>query len=99
MVKESTEYSPDFSCSNYLAGFFHAYAEIAREPDLDALLHLGNDLYEYDNQGYATGDAENLGRLLPEDNDVEFLTLADYRKRYGVYHQDPDSQAVVSRGR
>jgi alkaline phosphatase D len=82
------------SCSNYPAGFFHAYAEIAREPDLDALLHLGDYLYEYDNRGYATGDAENLGRLLPEDNDVELLTLADYRKRYAVYHQDPDSQAV-----
>lgn len=82
------------SCSNYQAGFFHVYAEIAKEPDLDALLHLGDYIYEYDNRGYATEDAERLGRLIPEDNDVELLTLEDYRKRYAVYRQDPDSKAV-----
>jgi alkaline phosphatase D len=85
------------SCSNYQAGFFHVYAEIAKEPDLDALLHLGDYIYEYDNRGYATEDAERLGRTVPDDNDVELLTLEDYRKRYAVYRQDPDSQAVHAR--
>jgi alkaline phosphatase D len=85
------------SCSNYQAGFFHVYAEIAKEPDLDALLHLGDYIYEYDNRGYATEDAERLGRTVPDDNDIELLTLEDYRKRYAVYRQDPDSQAVHAR--
>lgn len=82
------------SCSNYQAGFFHVYAEIAKEADLDALLHLGDYIYEYDNRGYATEDAERLGRTVPDDNDVELLTLADYRKRYAIYRQDPDSKSV-----
>ncbi len=85
------------SCSNYQAGFFHVYAEIAKEPDLDALLHLGDYIYEYDNRGYATEDAERLGRTVPDDNDVELLTLEDYRKRYAIYRRDADSQAVHAR--
>jgi alkaline phosphatase D len=80
--------------SSYQACFFHVYAEIVKEPDLDALLHLGDYIYEYDNRGYATEDAERLGRMVPDDNDVELVTLEDYRKRYAVYRQDPDSQAV-----
>ncbi|MFE8071783.1 alkaline phosphatase D family protein [Marinobacteraceae bacterium S3BR75-40.1] len=83
-----------FSCANYPAGYFHAYAEAAREDNLDAVVHLGDYLYEYKNGQYATEDAEELGRLLPEDNDVELLTLTDYRKRYALYHRDQDLQAL-----
>ena len=31
-----------FSCANYPAGYFHAYADAARRDDLDATLHLGD---------------------------------------------------------
>ncbi len=83
-----------FSCSNYPAGYFHVYREGSRVPDLDAFLHLGDYLYEYGSGGYATEDAEELGRSLPADNDGELYTLTDYRKRYALYRKDPDLQAM-----
>ena len=54
----------------------HVYAEIAKEPDLDALLQLGDYIYiyEYDNRGYATEDAERLVRTGPDDNDVDLVS-------------------------
>ena len=48
------------SCSNYPAGFFNAYREIALDSDIDVVLHLGDYLYEYGADGYATEDAKNL---------------------------------------
>ncbi len=30
------------SCANYPAGYFHVYGEIAKQTDLDAVLHLGD---------------------------------------------------------
>ncbi len=82
------------SCSNYPAGYFHVYAAAAKETDLDAVIHLGDYIYEYPMGGYATEDAEAMGRALPADNDVETLTLADYRKRYALYRTDSDLQAL-----
>ncbi len=76
------------SCANIAFGYFNAYALIARRADLDAVLHLGDYLYEYANAEY--GDGTALGRApLP---DREILTLADYRARHAQYKQDPDLQ-------
>ncbi|MDO5770278.1 MAG: PhoD-like phosphatase N-terminal domain-containing protein, partial [Psychrobacter sp.] len=36
-----------FSCANYPAGYFHAYADAARRQDLDVAIHLGDYIYEY----------------------------------------------------
>lgn len=88
------------SCSNYPAGYFHAYNAIANlvdERDLNALIHLGDYLYEYGAGGYATADAEALGRSLSPDNDTELLTLTDYRRRYALYRTDPDLQQLHAR--
>lgn len=82
------------SCSNYPAGYFHVYAAAAREADVDAVVHLGDYIYEYAMGGYATEDADALGRALPADNDVEIITLEDYRKRYALYRTDADLQAL-----
>ncbi|SDS24628.1 alkaline phosphatase D [Halopseudomonas xinjiangensis] len=82
------------SCSNYPAGYFHVYAAAAKEADLDAVVHLGDYIYEYSMGGYATEDAEAMGRALPVDNDVETLALADYRKRYALYRTDSDLQTL-----
>ena len=80
------------SCSNFPAGFFHVYREIAQRNDLDALLHLGDYIYEYARGEYASADAAALGReVLPAH---ELLTLDDYRQRYAQYRSDPDLQAV-----
>ncbi len=81
-----------FTCSNYPAGYFHAYREAAKLNDIHAAIHLGDYIYEYGRDGYASSDAATLGReVLPAG---ELLTLDDYRQRYAQYHTDPDLQAV-----
>ena len=81
-----------FSCSNYPAGFFHAYAEASRMDDVFAAVHLGDYIYEYARDGYASEDAAAPGReSLP---DSELITLAHYRERYAQYRSDPDLQAL-----
>ena len=85
------------SCANYPAGYFHVYGEIAKQSDLDAVLHLGDYIYEYSSTGYATEDAEQLSRLLALDNSGEAITLTDYRKRYAHYHTDSNLQAAHSK--
>ncbi|MEW6120366.1 MAG: alkaline phosphatase D family protein [Pseudomonadota bacterium] len=81
-----------FSCSNYPAGYFHAYSEAARLDDVFASVHLGDYIYEYGRDGYASGDAAALGREVEPAG--ELLALADYRRRYAQYRSDPDLQAL-----
>jgi alkaline phosphatase D len=81
-----------FSCSNYPAGYFNAYAEAAKRSDFDAALHLGDYIDEYAATGYASANAAALGRVsLPA---TEIISLADYRVRYAQYRTDPDLQAL-----
>ena len=84
------------SCSNYPAGYFHVYKEMAKQ-NVDAVLHLGDYIYEYGQGGYATENAQALGRTLAPDNNKELLNLADYRKRYALYRLDADLQAAHQR--
>jgi alkaline phosphatase D len=81
-----------FSCSNYPAGYFNVYADAARQNDIDAALHIGDYIYEYESTGYACGNAETLGRL-SEPREL-LLRLEDYRRRYAQYRSDTDLQAV-----
>lgn len=81
-----------FSCSNYPAGYFHAYREAARLEGIHAAVHLGDYLYEYQRGGYASEDAAALGREVEPGH--EMRTLADYRLRYAQYRTDPDLQAL-----
>jgi len=83
------------SCSNHPYGFFNVYRDIAAQDDLDAVIHLGDYLYEYGMGGYATEYAEALGRV-PQPLD-EIVTLEDYRTRHAQYKSDPDSQAMLAR--
>jgi alkaline phosphatase D len=81
-----------FSCSNYPSGYFNVYADAARQDDIDAALHIGDYIYEYESTGYACGNAEALGRV-SEPREL-LLRLEDYRRRYAQYRSDPDLQAV-----
>jgi len=81
-----------FSCSNYPAGYFNVYGEAAKLDDLDAGLHLGDYIYEYAADGYASTNAAALGRV--SQPATEIITLTDYRRRYQQYRSDPDLQAV-----
>ncbi|CAA0104545.1 Phospholipase D [BD1-7 clade bacterium] len=83
------------SCSNYPAGYFHAYAhasQLSGANDIDVVLHLGDYIYEYGADGYATDRAEALDRV-PQPA-YEIVSLADYRTRYAQYRSDTDLQAL-----
>lgn len=80
------------SCSNHPYGYFNAYRDIAGHDDLDAVIHLGDYIYEYGLGEYGTERAEELGRV--PDPPTELLSLSDYRRRYAQYRNDPDLKAM-----
>jgi alkaline phosphatase D len=82
------------SCSNYPAGYFNAYHHAAQLEGIDAVLHLGDYIYEYPMGGYATEKADEIGRTLAPDNNKEIISLEDYRKRYAIYRTDKGLQAL-----
>jgi len=80
------------SCSNYPAGYFNVYNLASKVDDLDAVLHLGDYIYEYEQGGYASEEAAKLNReVMPKG---ELLTLSDYRTRYAQYRSDEDLQLL-----
>lgn len=70
------------SCSNFANGFFHAYDAIARRNDVDAVLHLGD--YIYEGGGAAFIEERNHAPA------YEILNLMDYRLRHSQYKLDPN---------
>lgn len=70
------------SCSNYAAGFFNAYDALTNRNDIDAVLHLGDYIYEY-------GDGQ-FGADRSLQPSAEILTLSDYRTRHSYYKLDED---------
>ena len=76
------------SCSNYPAGYFNAYREMALNKDIDLVLHLGDYLYEYAWDGYASERAIQMDRVV--DPNHEILSLDDYRRRHATYRKDLD---------
>ena len=75
-------------CSNYPAGYFNVYRCVANREDIDAVVHVGDYIYEFENGVY--GDGTALLRI-PEPR-REAVTLGDYRIRYATYRTDPDLQ-------
>ncbi|MFD9304135.1 alkaline phosphatase D family protein [Streptomyces sp. NPDC060048] len=78
------------SCANWESGYFSAYRHLAARGDLDAVLHLGDYIYEYQTGGYP--EAKYVVRR--HEPEHEILTLADYRTRHGKYKTDADLQAL-----
>ncbi len=79
------------SCSNYPQGYFNVYKEVANRP-CDAVLHLGDYIYEYAQGGYANPLMLELGRNVQPENEI--VSIEDYRMRYGLYRTDEDLQAA-----
>jgi len=73
------------SCSNYQAGYFTNYRHLAARNDLDAVIHLGDYIYEYGEGRY--GDTGVI-KARPLEPKTEIVTLADYRTRYSTYRLD-----------
>ncbi len=80
------------SCSNYPFGRFHVYRDIANTPDLDAVVHLGDYIYEYGVDGYGGSVGQEIDRN--HEPPLEIVTLDDYRTRHAQYKTDPDLQAA-----
>lgn len=78
------------SCSNYAFGNFYLYRYLAERSDLDAVVHLGDYIYEY----ATAGAGETYGEFRQLDPPNECRTLQDYRRRYGHYRLDPDLQEL-----
>ncbi|NBM16276.1 alkaline phosphatase D family protein, partial [Streptomyces sp. GC420] len=78
------------SCANWEAGYFSAYRHLAARADLDAVLHLGDYIYEYATGGYP--DAEYTVRQ--HEPKHEITTLADYRIRHATYKTDADLRTL-----
>lgn len=78
-----------FSCQDYESGFYTAHAGIAQEDDLDLVVCLGDYIYErsFDPNKTRTDTTGPNGT-------AEVQTLGEYRKKYGLYHTDPDLLAV-----
>ena len=76
------------SCSNIEFGYFNAYAALARD-DVDAVIHLGDYIYEYGPNTY--GDSTFFRKNIPAK---EIITLQDYRDRYSQYRLDEDLQKL-----
>ena len=74
------------SCSDYMAGYFNAYAVMAQRNDLHAVLHLGDYLYE--------GEGDSLGTGREHYPYREILTLEDYRLRHAQYKLDEDLRCL-----
>ncbi len=93
------------SCTNYTGGFFTAYRGLAARNDLDAVLHLGDYLYEYGNDPREAGVLGSGDRYGPaaligvrdHQPGTEMVSLEDYRLRHALYKADPDQQEAHRR--
>ncbi len=83
------------SCQLYPGGLFNAYADMAALPRLDAVVHLGDYIYEYGADGYGADIGRKLDRL--PDPSHEIVSLNDYRRRHAQVKHDPDMQAAHAR--
>ncbi|WP_327663783.1 MULTISPECIES: alkaline phosphatase D family protein [unclassified Streptomyces] len=78
------------SCANWEAGYYSSYRHLAARSDLDAVLHLGDYLYEYRTGEYPTAEYT----VREHQPTHEIVSLADYRTRHGQTKTDPDVQAM-----
>lgn len=72
------------SCSHYEAGYFHGYEDMAARNDFDAVIHLGDYIYEYGANSSLQGVSSRVH--VPSN---EITKLADYRMRYSHHRIDP----------
>ena len=72
-----------FSCANLPKGYFYSYAHAADQTtnagDIDAVIHLGDYLYEYDSSGYPSlvGQGDNNTDTALFSPNKELTQLAD----------------------
>lgn len=82
------------SCQLYSAGYFNAWRAVAGLERLDAVIHLGDYIYEY---GPDYGPDVGAASIRVPDPPHETVTLEHYRRRHAQCKLDPDLQAAHAR--
>jgi alkaline phosphatase D len=81
------------SCSNFAFGFFNAYDAIARDAEVDFVLHTGDYIYEYGgDDSWGAAVARSIDRVHAPTHEI--VSLADYRVRHAQYKTDAGAQAM-----
>lgn len=75
------------TCGDYARGLFNAYRRVAEREDLQAVLHLGDYIYENG----------RLDDVRPQVPPYEIVSLGDYRLRYATLRGDADLQELHRR--
>ncbi|EGF92839.1 alkaline phosphatase D [Asticcacaulis biprosthecium C19] len=85
------------SCSLHPNGYFNAYRAIADLDRVDAVVHLGDYIYEYGAglTDYGMGNGRLLNRTPQPPHEI--VSLSDYRTRHAQYKSDTDLQAAHAR--
>lgn len=81
-------------CQNYEAGYFTAYRHLGDEPDLDAVFHYGDYIYEHVGGRVCPRSASGERSCFRKHVGDEIYSLDDYRRRYAQYKMDPDLQTA-----
>ena len=76
------------ACSSYPHGYYNVYDAISKRNDINAVIHLGDYIYEYGLNEYGS----HKDRVPAPENDI--VSLSDYRTRYSQSHLDTMSQKV-----
>lgn len=80
------------SCSNFPFGYFNTYEAIANDEKVEFVVHLGDYIYEYGEEGYGGKTGKELNRNhLPAH---ETVSLHDYRLRHAQYKSDVQSRKM-----
>ena len=76
------------SCSSIFSGYFNAYKRIAERADLDAVIHLGDYIYDF-------VDMDEPIRVRAIDTTRTLTSLEDFRSIHAYYHLDADFRAAL----
>lgn len=77
------------SCASWEHGYFNAYQSVSNRNDVDAVVHLGDYIYEYASGGFS-GNVS--GRTYDPPN--ECITEVGYEMRYSQYKLDDQLRRV-----
>ncbi|OAN53385.1 alkaline phosphatase D family protein [Sphingobium sp. TCM1] len=81
-------------CQSYPQGWYGAYRHLSREPDLDAIFHYGDYIYE-NGRHSSIVITDGTGKIVDRTHSSdEIYSLDDYRNRYAQYKADADLQAA-----
>lgn len=82
------------SCQDYEFGFYNAYNSMVKRNEIDAVVFLGDYIYEYENYKtrYAPEPEKLALRVRAHYPEHEIVSLEDYRTRYKTYRLDHDLQ-------